>query len=194
MKKRTTTPALVALALLPLLAPSALAAQMVHGHDASKSDVAGYRGEVLADLADAESKVVGLAEAIPESAYDWRPMEGVRSVPEVFTHIIGMNYFFPTMLGAERPADMPEEFRDRKTAASVRDKATLIRGLKASFAFERQVIENLPDSRLDESVTMFGRETTVRGFLLSWTADLHEHLGQLIAYARSNQVVPPWSE
>jgi hypothetical protein len=23
---------------------------------------------------------------------------------------------------------------------------------------------------------------------------LHEHLGQLIAYARSNNVVPPWSK
>ena len=25
------------------------------------------------------------------------------------------------------------------------------------------------------------------------TTHLHEHLGQLIAYARSNGVVPPWS-
>ncbi len=24
-------------------------------------------------------------------------------------------------------------------------------------------------------------------------ADMHEHLGQLIAYARTNHVVPPWS-
>ena len=23
--------------------------------------------------------------------------------------------------------------------------------------------------------------------------DMHEHLGQLIAYARMNQIVPPWS-
>jgi len=24
--------------------------------------------------------------------------------------------------------------------------------------------------------------------------DLHEHLGQLIAYARTNHIVPPWSK
>ena len=24
--------------------------------------------------------------------------------------------------------------------------------------------------------------------------DLHEHLGQLIAYARMNNIVPPWSK
>jgi hypothetical protein len=24
--------------------------------------------------------------------------------------------------------------------------------------------------------------------------DLHEHLGQLVAYARMNQIVPPWSK
>jgi hypothetical protein len=29
---------------------------------------------------------------------------------------------------------------------------------------------------------------------ISTTTHLHEHLGQLIAYARSNNVTPPWSK
>ena len=32
-----------------------------------------------------------------------------------------------------------------------------------------------------------------RGAILMATGDMHEHLGQLIAYARANQIVPPWS-
>jgi hypothetical protein len=29
---------------------------------------------------------------------------------------------------------------------------------------------------------------------IGMTADLHEHLGQLIAYARMNGITPPWSK
>jgi len=35
--------------------------------------------------------------------------------------------------------------------------------------------------------------TTRRAMWIGATTHLHEHLGQLIAYARSNGVVPPWS-
>jgi hypothetical protein len=44
--------------------------------------------------------------------------------------------------------------------------------------------------------TYFGpkRPTTVRRAWVGATTHLHEHLGQLIAYARSNKIVPPWSK
>jgi hypothetical protein len=40
---------------------------------------------------------------------------------------------------------------------------------------------------------MFGNDTTERGAFLSALTHLHEHLGQSVAYARMNGVVPPWS-
>jgi hypothetical protein len=40
---------------------------------------------------------------------------------------------------------------------------------------------------------MFGNTTTERGVYVTMLNHLHEHLGQSIAYARINGVVPPWS-
>jgi len=35
---------------------------------------------------------------------------------------------------------------------------------------------------------------TKQGALMLLLADQHEHLGQSIAYARTNGVIPPWSK
>jgi len=48
--------------------------------------------------------------------------------------------------------------------------------------------------RLKVSVKLFGRDTTKQGAALMLIFDQHEHLGQSIAYARGNGVVPPWSK
>ena len=47
--------------------------------------------DLIAAVAAVESKVVGLAKATPESAYAWRPGEGVRSAGEVLIHLAGEN-------------------------------------------------------------------------------------------------------
>ena len=41
---------------------------------------------------------------------------------------------------------------------------------------------------------MFGRDFTVTELSFAMSGDLHEHLGQLIAYARMNGIKPPWSK
>ena len=46
-------------------------------------------------------KFTALAEAFPEDTYDWRPMEGVRSVKEVFALMAAEANLFPTMWGFE---------------------------------------------------------------------------------------------
>ena len=51
----------------------------------------------------------------------------------------------------------------------------------------------LNDADLEKPIKMFGYDTTHRGALMTALNHLHEHLGQSIAYARMNGVVPPWS-
>ena len=34
---------------------------------------------------------------------------------------------------------------------------------------------------------------TANAYIATATGDMQEHLGQLIAYARTNEIVPPWS-
>jgi uncharacterized damage-inducible protein DinB len=130
----------------------------------------------VADLKAVQEKLVNLAEAMPDDKYGWRPGEGVRSVSEVFAHIASANYFFGGRLGGgEAPADV------REWEKTVTAKADVVAKLKTSF---EAVIGPVGSTDLSgDSARM----------ALMVVTHAHEHLGQLIAYARSNGVVPPWS-
>ncbi len=168
-------------------APATPAASRQGGHVAAPSS--GFRAEYLNNIADVEKKLVSLAEAVPPAKYTWRPAEGVRSISEVFLHIAGGNYTFSRLAGVDPPA----EFQGRGFDKSTTDKAQVIEALKKSFENARQAAMKTSDADLDTKVK-FGRgEMTKRNLLLSLVAHMHEHLGQSIAYARMNGVVPPWS-
>ena len=65
----------------------------------------GLAGELLRDIGQVEKKVMGLANAMPDAAWAWRPGQGVRSTQEVFMHIAADNYFMPTVMGIAAPAE-----------------------------------------------------------------------------------------
>jgi uncharacterized damage-inducible protein DinB len=162
---------------------------------ASAQDASMVREEVARTVATAGEKLVALAEAMPEEAYRWRPAEGVRSVSEVYMHVAGTNYWFPTMLGGQPPASsgVTSAYRTVPPMEAVTDKAAVVAALRDSFEFLVDFIREAPANRLNEPINMFGTATTYRGVLVETTIHLHEHLGQSIAYARTNGVVPPWS-
>lgn len=148
----------------------------------------GFRGEFLDQLKDVEEKVLSLAEAMPQEKCIWRPMEGVRSVSEVFIHLASANYLLPSLIGIKAP-----EGFSRDMEKTVTDKAKVVELLRQSFAHVKDAILKTPDAELDKPTVMFGNETTVRGVFFTAATHMHEHLGQAIAYARMNNVVPPWS-
>jgi uncharacterized damage-inducible protein DinB len=76
---------------------------------------------------------------------------------------------------------------------NVTEKSKVIDELKKSFAHVRAGIAATSDADLDKPVKFFGRDTTVRGVILSVSNHEFEHLGQSIAYARMNGIVPPWT-
>jgi hypothetical protein len=76
----------------------------------------------------------------------------------------------------------------------ITDKAEVIEMTRKSFAHLRQMVESTPDEKMADTIDLFGRETTLAGMMHVATAHCHEHLGQLIAYARANGITPPWSQ
>jgi DinB superfamily len=157
----------------------------------------GVMGDLLKDVADVEKKIVGLARAIPAAGYEWRPGKGVRSTSEVFAHVAADNYFLPAAMGIAAPAETGIT-KEYKTAAAF-EKRTMTRDqviaeLEKSFAFLKKSMEGVSDAQLNTPLELFGQKTTSRGMWISTATHLHEHLGQLIAYARSNNVTPPWSK
>ena len=157
---------------------------------AQAAPTSGYKAEFLAEIAFYEQRYVQLAEAMPAEKYTWKPGEGVRSVGEVFTHIVAANYGLARTLGTAPPAGL-----DMKGIQGLStDKAKTVQALKDSFAHFRGAILALGEGDADKAQKMFGRDTTLRGSFILITGHFGEHLGQSIAYARVNGIVPPWTE
>ena len=149
----------------------------------------GPRAEILLHIADAEKKLIALAEAVPADKFGWRPAPGVRSIGEVFMHVAAGNYFLCTFFGAKPPAGVDLRGLEKEGG----DKAKTVDALKKSFEHVHAAIAAVPDADLEKPVKLFDHDGTYReAFLLIATHD-HEHLGQSIAYARMSGVTPPWS-
>jgi uncharacterized damage-inducible protein DinB len=147
----------------------------------------GIQADIVKSLADAEKEVVALAEATPQEKYSWRPMEGVRSTSEVFMHIARGNFSYAMFLGVPKSPEINSLDFEKVT-----DKAQVVDILKKSFAQMKQAVTNAGD--LSKTVKVFGgREMTVSALILLSATHAHEHLGQSIAYARTNHIVPPWT-
>jgi uncharacterized damage-inducible protein DinB len=154
---------------------------------ASEAPKSGFRAEFLRDLDGVQRKIVDLASAVPADKYSWRPAPGVRSISEVYMHIAGGNYLLASFTGMKPPG------YDTRSLEKITETDRVLVELKKSFDHLRTAALNATDSDLDKSINMFGNDTTERAAFLTALNHLHEHLGQSIAYARMNGVVPPWS-
>ena len=140
-------------------------------------------------LAPNQNQVIQLAEAFSEEQYDWRPMEGVNSVREVLLHIAGGNYYLAGKMGFTPPEEV-----DVMALGQITGKENVIAALKKSNEFVLEKITVVENDELNEEVDFGFAKMNKLGGLLAIMEHNGEHKGQLIAYARSNGVVPPWSE
>lgn len=183
---RPTRPTLTVGTLLALMAGPGVAQQP-----------AGLMADLLRDVSQVQEKLVGLANAMPEANYGWRPGQGVRSVGEVFQHVAADNYLIPALLGTAPPASTGIKADNYKTVQDYEtrkaDRATIIADLEKSFAHLKKTMGETPAAKLGDEASFFGQKMTLQQAWILATTHLHEHLGQAIAYARSNGIVPPWS-
>jgi uncharacterized damage-inducible protein DinB len=173
--------------VLLLFPPTASRSQDVW-KGAPDKEITGFRAIFLRDFDDSRKKVIDLAEAMPEGKYSWRPMEGVRSVSEVFVHIATDNYYMPGLIGQKTTEKFSQE--DEK---KITEKAKVLAHLKKSFDFIKEAALKISEEDLNKPADFFGTKTTCRGILFHAANHWHEHLGQAIAYARMNKIVPPWT-
>ncbi|HET6679828.1 MAG TPA: DinB family protein [Gemmatimonadaceae bacterium] len=154
--------------------------------------------DLLRDVSQVESKFVALAQAMPADSYSWAPGEGVRSVGKVFQHVAADNYLIPAAVGVAAPQSTGIVGNDYGTATAYEERTAsrdqIIADLQASFAFLKDAMSGTSAAGLSEQTTLFGSTFTKQQAWIMATTHLHEHLGQAIAYARSNGVVPPWSK
>jgi uncharacterized damage-inducible protein DinB len=153
-----------------------------------------FQTDFLGLLDDVQKKILSLEDAVPADKFKWRPATGVRSIAEAYLHIAFGNYGITrAATGKEPPADAGWEMDRAKWDTKTTDKAEIKKVLEKSFEHVRTVMKGVEDADLDKKVTFFGHDMTERAVLMLLLGHLNEHMGQEVAYARANGVVPPWS-
>ena len=148
----------------------------------------------LADLSTMKDKFVALAEVFPVDRYDWRPMEGVRSVKEVLVLIASEGNGFPTQWGAPARAGVNPDRATEDARLQGLSKVGLVAELEVAFDNIIGTVAGMDEATRSREIRFFGQQVQIGAAILMAAGDMHEHLGQLIAYARMNRIVSPWSQ
>jgi uncharacterized damage-inducible protein DinB len=173
-----------------LLSTIILCALSLHAQTAPRVDPLdgiwqGYDGE----WRHVSNQLVALAQAFPAEKYAWRPAPGVRSTSEVFMHIAIANFYLLSITGPKMPAELSSLEMEKTVTA----KKEVVAWLQRSLDAVKNARANLKSADLQRTVTVQGRDATVDGMYLRIVVHANEHMGQLVAYARVNGIVPPWS-
>ena len=137
----------------------------------------------------AQGQIVALANAFDDSQMDWRPAPGIRSTGETILHVAASNYYLAMKLGFP-----PPEGVDIMTMEAITGRENILRAYNQSTAFVREKMMDIDPGSLNEEVDLGFAKMNRLSALLVVLEHTGEHKGQLIAYARSNGVVPPWSQ
>jgi uncharacterized damage-inducible protein DinB len=150
----------------------------------AQAQPAGLQDAFAKDAGQLSDKFTSLARVMA-GKYDWKPGQGVRSVSDVLNLIVEENGTLATVLsGKPDPGEKPP----------ITDPARMQEALKTSYTDLQKTIAGLSDNDLQTPIKLWGHDLTKQGAIMHVLNDQHEHLGQSIAYARTNGVVPPWSK
>ena len=165
----------------------------------------GFRGEYLWEFELAEKQLLALAEAFPAERFGWRPAETARSVSEVLVHLGVGGRAMLALLGVDAAQDLYGKLegegvartmailtRNESLEKSMTDKADVLALLRHSLNGVRTAFAGTSDTELDKPEGWFGQGSTVRRLYMRAVCHLHEHMGQLIAYARAMGLPAPW--
>jgi len=169
--------------------------------------IPGFQGEYLWELDIVTRQIVALAEALPAPKYAWRPDPEARAVNAVLVHVAAGNFMLLEAVGVPVPKDLygdvSGEGQERlwelvpqngELQGSMVEKDAVVDMLKRSLESVRHSVSQLSDAELERRLHFFGEETTVRRVYLRLLAHAHEHMGQMIAYYRCNNIAPPWPD
>lgn len=147
------------------------------------------KAQSLADLQGVQKKFVDLANALPADKFSWRPSADSRSFAEVFLHVAGERYQILGLMGTAPPAGFDGKTFEKSTT----DRAQIVEELNKSWDFAQKAIDGMTNADFAKLLPKLGPQANAGDVVYILVADAHEHLGQSVAYARENGIVPPWT-
>jgi hypothetical protein len=128
---------------------------------------------------------VAAADLMPAEKYSYHPTPDQWTFGKIVSHVAQSNGGLCGLI-AGTPA--PATVKASETAS----KADLVSALQASVDFCGQVLGNLQDAKLGDTITFFrGTQVPRARALLELTADLPDHYSQMASYLRANGMLPP---
>ncbi len=178
--------------MVVLLAMSAISASAQNMESATADHTApsyDLKAQALLDLERVNKKFVDLVNVVPADRLTWRPTEDSRSYAEVFLHVAAERYGFLGLMGAEAPAGVDAKGLEKSTT----DRAKIVAELNKSWEFTQKTINGMTNADYAKLLPKLGPQANEGDVVYLLVADAHEHLGQSVAYARMNAIVPPWT-
>jgi hypothetical protein len=157
------------------------------------AEFAAWRQVQQADIDALRKKFMALAKAVPADKLAWRPMEGTRSFREVFAHVAAEGNTETAMFGHPLPPGSLGDFDAEEARLKKLPDDQLIPVMDRAMQSLSTTLGGLSRATLNSPIKYYGQSTLPRVAATYTLNDLHEHLGQLVAYARMNSIVPPWS-
>jgi uncharacterized damage-inducible protein DinB len=147
------------------------------------------KAQALLDLERVNQKFVDLANVVPAEKLTWRPSADSRSFAEMFLHVAGERYGILSLMGAEKPAGFDGKTFEKSTT----DRAQIVAELNKSWTFAETAIKGMTNADFAKLLPKLGPQANAGDVVYILVGDAHEHLGQAVAYARENGIVPPWT-
>jgi len=149
------------------------------------------------DISAIEKQILDIAEAMPESKFDFSPQslkipgsdyQGVRTFASQVKHIAASNYALWSPLTGDR---FPKDFIGGDGPQGIRTKAEILKFLKDSFALGHQAAATLTTENMLQPPE--GSKSTRLRLATFAVAHAFDHYGQIVEYLRMNGIVPPAS-
>ena len=136
--------------------------------------------------------VMGMAEAIPEEKYGYKPTPEVRSFREQLQHLVQENNNYVSIMNGEDTGDQQRFFK-------IMGRAELLKALRDSYDRAKKAIADLTDEKAVEVVSVSptapsgirGMQKPKWAIMMAVMLDNMDHYGNLVVYARLNGIVPP---
>ncbi len=132
-----------------------------------------------------QTNIVGAVEAMPADKYSYKPTADQITFAHLVAHIASSNNSLCSKV-ADVPAPKVDEPKDTDS------KDVLVAAVKASYVFCGDALGKMDDSKLGDTVELFGgrqfpRAMAALGLASGWA----DHYGAAAMYLRMNGILPP---
>jgi len=150
--------------------------------------VPGPAGEVQRSYAAQKDNLLKTAEIMPADLYQYKPTPDMRTFARVVNHVTEAQVQGCGAVNGTPPAER------MKSPADTTDKATIVAGLKASFAECDKAYGSTTDANFTELLSIGPAKRTRAGVLWGNVSHDNEQYSGLSMYLRLKGLAPPTSE